>query len=79
MSEKSASKDIVKILEATKITSELPLLIEAEEQKVSVRDILLAKIAPDPKQPRKNFKDAELKELASSIREQGLLQPILAS
>lgn len=34
------------------------------------------RIAPNPKQPRKEFGDYALLELASSIRQHGLLQPI---
>jgi len=46
-------------------------------ERVVVRNIPLSQIAPNPDQPRKSFKDAELAELASSIREKGVLQPIL--
>lgn len=41
--------------------------------------IPLSDITPNPEQPRRNFKEAELKELAESIREHGVLQPILVS
>lgn len=34
------------------------------------------KIAPNPQQPRRNFDQEELKNLANSIREFGILQPI---
>lgn len=34
---------------------------------------------PNPHQPRKHFDEDELEELASSIREAGLMQPILVS
>ncbi len=34
-------------------------------------------IIPDPKQPRKTFSDEAIEELAASISEKGLLQPIL--
>ena len=34
-------------------------------------------IAPNPRQPRKSFDDQELRELAGSLREHGVLQPIL--
>jgi ParB family chromosome partitioning protein len=34
-------------------------------------------IGPNPLQPRKDFRDEELAALAESIREQGVLQPIL--
>ncbi len=34
-------------------------------------------IRPNPKQPRRRFDDADLEDLVASIREQGILQPIL--
>lgn len=34
-------------------------------------------LRPNPRNPRRNFADAELDELASSIRERGVIQPIL--
>ncbi|WP_457638496.1 ParB/RepB/Spo0J family partition protein [Oceanithermus sp.] len=37
----------------------------------------LASIKPNPQQPRRNFNQASLEELAASIRKQGLLQPLL--
>jgi len=39
--------------------------------------IPISKITPDPKQPRKNFKPEDLDQLASSIKEHGILQPLL--
>jgi ParB family chromosome partitioning protein len=35
-------------------------------------------LRPNPRNPRKHFDDAEIGELADSIREKGVLQPILA-
>ena len=43
----------------------------------SVELIPVAKLSPNPFQPRKEFSSEELDELASSIREKGVLQPIL--
>lgn len=54
---------------------EISVLSGAE--RVVVRHIPIAQIAPNPDQPRKNFAETELKELADSIREKGVLQPIL--
>ena len=42
-----------------------------------VQKINISQIVPNPSQPRKNFKDEELKELSSSIKNQGLIQPII--
>jgi ParB family chromosome partitioning protein len=36
-------------------------------------------IEPNPRQPRKNFEPEHLRELAASIRAQGLLQPIIVT
>lgn len=43
---------------------------------VRVEKISLDLIDPNPYQPRKEFKEEELKELATTIKEQGLIQPI---
>lgn len=42
-----------------------------------VQDIPLAAIVPNPFQPRKVFNDDEILELAQSIRDKGLIQPLL--
>ena len=43
----------------------------------SVRTVRVGDIQPNPYQPRREFKDEELAELMASIRENGLLQPIV--
>ena len=42
-----------------------------------VAEIPLAKLQPDPNQPRKNFEEASLKQLAGSIAKSGILVPLL--
>ena len=42
-----------------------------------VRQVPLDKIEPNPRQPRLIFEEASLEELTASIREHGVLQPIL--
>jgi ParB family transcriptional regulator, chromosome partitioning protein len=39
----------------------------------------VSEIKPDPKQPRRRFSEGELNELADSIKEHGVLQPLLVS
>ena len=39
--------------------------------------INISQIQPNPTQPRKNFKDDDINELATSIKNQGLIQPII--
>jgi ParB family transcriptional regulator, chromosome partitioning protein len=46
---------------------------------VSVFQIEVEKIRPNPYQPRREFNDDELKELAESIREFGVIQPIVVT
>ncbi|MDC3005755.1 ParB/RepB/Spo0J family partition protein, partial [Pelagibacteraceae bacterium] len=42
-----------------------------------IQKINISQILPNPSQPRKKFKDEELKELSYSIKNQGLIQPII--
>ena len=49
----------------------------AGTERVIVKQIPLAQIGTNPDQPRKTFNEAELNDLAQSIREKGVLQPIL--
>ena len=52
--------------------------LATEEKKVSSEQVLpLAKIVANPDQPRRTFDEKALKELAASIKEYGVLQPIL--
>jgi ParB family chromosome partitioning protein len=49
----------------------------SEPQEGEIRKLRLDAIVPNPLQPRQEFAPAELQDLASSIRENGLLQPLL--
>jgi len=40
-------------------------------------DLKINEIAPNPDQPRKFFDEAKLKELVGTIKENGLLQPVV--
>src|SRR5262245_21909654 len=42
-----------------------------------VRSVELARLKPNPFQPRREFRTEELEELSASIREHGVLQPIV--
>ena len=42
----------------------------------SIHEIELSKIVPNPDQPRREFDQEALEELATSIRELGIIQPI---
>ena len=51
--------------------------LEPDLQPGEVQKIRTGSILPNPMQPRRSFGQAELEELASSIEENGLLQPIV--
>src|SRR5438309_1953621 len=47
------------------------------ETSEALREIDIDRILPNSLQPRKNFDDDALNELADSIREHGLIQPVV--
>jgi ParB family transcriptional regulator, chromosome partitioning protein len=55
----------------------IPGAPEAGEASTGLLEVPANVIAPNPKQPRSRFDDDTLKELAASIREVGILQPIV--
>ena len=57
------------------VIPDISLLTPSE--RVVVKQVPLAQIGANPDQPRKTFTENELSELAASIREKGVLQPIL--
>ena len=50
---------------------------DKKEQKKTEMVVKIAKVEPNRDQPRKNFDEDALQELADSIKQFGLLQPIL--
>ncbi|GMR13573.1 MAG: ParB/RepB/Spo0J family partition protein [Gemmatimonadota bacterium] len=48
-----------------------------EPPKGDVLRVALSSVVPNPQQPRRSFSEAELAELAASIDQNGLLQPLL--
>lgn len=47
------------------------------EKGESIRQIARSEIVPSPLQPRKTFRTEELQELVDSIREKGVIQPLI--
>ena len=50
--------------------------IETDSEAVSFR-VEVDRITPSPFQPRRTFDEAKIEELASSIRNQGIIQPLV--
>ena len=51
--------------------------VESAEDKGQEKLVKITKVEPNREQPRKNFDEDALQELADSIKQFGLLQPIL--
>ncbi|WP_027108094.1 ParB/RepB/Spo0J family partition protein [Lacticigenium naphthae] len=56
---------------------DIPELEDVESKDERVQQIPLTEIRPNPYQPRRNFDPTALEELAESIKETGVLQPII--
>jgi ParB family chromosome partitioning protein len=52
-------------------------LIESKATRATLRELPVGRILPNPAQPRLSYEEDSLTELADSIREHGVLQPIL--
>lgn len=51
--------------------------LEPEAEETEIRRVKVAAIVPNPLQPRREFTEEELAELSDSIRDNGLLQPLV--
>jgi ParB/RepB/Spo0J family partition protein len=63
--------------QATDLAPGIVSLIESGATQWQMREIPVGKILPNPAQPRLSYDEDSLTELADSIREHGVLQPIL--
>lgn len=54
-----------------------PIDLKNNVDTFSVVELFLTQVSPDPNQPRKNFHEGALEELASSIKQHGVIQPII--
>ena len=59
--------------------SALPIATVSHPDVPLTREIAIGDIVPNPHQPRLHFDEAKLTELADSIREHGILQPLVVS
>ncbi len=63
--------------QATDLAPGIVSLIESRATHAQIREIAVDRILPNPAQPRLSYEEDSLTELADSIREHGVLQPIL--
>jgi ParB family chromosome partitioning protein len=52
---------------------------ERDEQLSQLKRLRVSEIKPDPDQPRRNFDEESLQGLAASIRQHGIIQPIVVA
>jgi len=53
------------------------LIINDENEDTGLKELKLNEIEPNMNQPRKNFDDEKLQQLAESIKQHGIVQPII--
>ena len=59
-------------------TGDTPAAEQSRNQNMAgFRLVAIGKLIPNPRQPRRHFDDVALHELTASIREQGILQPLI--
>ena len=63
--------------QATDLAPGVVSLIESRATQAQMREVPVSRILPNPAQPRLSYDEESLTELADSIREHGVLQPIL--
>jgi ParB family chromosome partitioning protein len=57
----------------------LDALLPSTDEKSTIHYLPISQIKPNPYQPRGEFRENEIEELAESIKEKGLIQPIVVS
>ncbi len=63
--------------QATDLAPGVVSLIESRATRAQLKDLPVTKVLPNPAQPRLSYDEESLTDLAASIREHGVLQPIL--
>lgn len=73
---KSLGKGLGKGLGAL-INTRVAAPVPSEEQGERIQNIRIDQIVPSPLQPRTEFRDEQLRDLIDSIRERGIIQPLI--
>ncbi|MDE7256503.1 MAG: ParB/RepB/Spo0J family partition protein, partial [Clostridia bacterium] len=71
--------DTVDAFEHTYAGGKREMFTYTEEEKANAEEMPLSKIYPNPNQPRKNFDEQALRELADSIKKHGVIMPIVVN
>ncbi len=75
MSAKGLGKDFSALIPDDMLSEALAVGASAD----SVTHVAIKKLSPDPQQPRKHFDEEALQELADSIKQHGIVQPLIVA
>lgn len=64
---------------AARNISQVPAKIQSEALQDDFLEVPIEKVASNPQQPRHNFDEKELQDLANSIKEHGVIQPLVVA
>lgn len=79
MVKRGLGKGFASLIPTDVLDSKFDTTANEDEKVSSLRLIPIDKISPDPNQPRNQFDDKQIDELAESIKQHGLLQPIVVT
>lgn len=79
MSARGLGRGFEALIPTDNIDSTFDPTADEDAKDSKLRDIKISDIIPDPDQPRREFKADQLEALANSIREHGVLQPIVVT
>jgi len=75
--DKRLGRGLESLIPNTIITKKIKVRSVKEEFENKIMEVDVEKIIPNSQQPRKNFEPEALKDLAKSIKEHGILQPLI--
>lgn len=67
-----------RLIQSTSLAEEHPVDAFVDQKAGRVIDLPVSSLQPNPDQPRKHFDPEALEDLTASVREKGLLQPVIA-
>lgn len=79
MSARGLGRGFEALIPTDNIDSTFDPTADEDAKDSKLREIKVSEIEPDPDQPRRDFKPEQLKALANSIKEHGVLQPIVVT
>lgn len=79
MSARGLGRSLSSLIPTELVENEFDPTAEVDEKISRLKDLPISDVESDPDQPRRDFKPEQLEALANSIREHGVLQPIVVT